>query len=478
MSTDTLPEKQGLYFVGIGGVGMQGVARCFHALGHPVAGSDAHAGDATAALVAEGIPVASDRDGVIPEGTAAVVRTAAVGDDHPQIALARSRGIPIYEYADALQRLMARGRGIAISGTHGKTTTTAMTAQIFRDAGREPSWVVGGFPPSLGTSAHIGDGQEFVVEACEYRRSFLRLRPAVVVCTSIEPDHLDCYRDIDDIRESFRTFFDQCLTAGGLLVVNRDDPEVMKAQSGLAHMVETYGLSAFADWRAQDIDLRGGFPRFSIQGPDGPIHDIELRIPGMHNVLNATAATAVAFRLGVPAGVIRASLKRFPGVSRRFEVLCGGEYVVIDDYAHHPTAIRTVLRSARDRFGGRRIIAVFQPHQHSRTRTLFAEFQRAFDHADRVVIPEIYACRDTPEDVRSVSALDLVCAVAKQGKDARYVPTLDGVVDHVLREAEPGDVIAVMGAGDVTRIAHRLASILSAPGFGGGTRSGRFRRVA
>jgi UDP-N-acetylmuramate--alanine ligase len=461
-----MTTQRPVHFVGIGGVGMSGLARILHAHGHRVSGSDLERGPLVDDLGRAGIPVAiGHRAENVPVDVEMVVASAAIRPDHPEIQAAGALGVPVLKYAQALGRLMARhGRGIAIAGTHGKTTTTAMIAHILVGAGLDPTLVVGGSIPALGGTSRAGAANVMIAEACEYDRSFLNLAPTHAVVTNIEPDHLDYYRDLDDIRSAFRDFA-SAVPAHGAIVVCGEDRGAVRAVSGLRAPVVRYGIDeSGVDWRGADVELAGGRPTYLLLRNDEPICGVRLAVPGRHNVLNSLAAIAIAVENGVAPETAARLLGTFTGVNRRFQVVgeVGGASVV-DDYAHHPTEISTVIRAARERYPSGRVIAVFQPHQHSRTRQLLGGFASALRDADAVLLPDIYSARDTEADKRSVSAHDLVAAICGLGGNASHGASFEAIARDVRAMAGPGDVVLTMGAGDVWKIGRMLAQPVGGP---------------
>jgi UDP-N-acetylmuramate--alanine ligase len=396
----------------------------------------------------------------LPRQAEVVVRSAAVKPDNPEVAAAVERGLRVITYAQALGDLMRSYRGVAVAGTHGKTTTTAMTAWILNRAGLEPNFVVGGRVPLLGGSSGVGEGNIFVAEACEYCRSFLNLTPEVAVINNIEEDHLDYYKDLAEIIDTFAEFASR-IPKKGLLVVNGDDANAMQAARKAACRKVTFGLSNGNDWRAEKIEQVPGLTSFEACRNGNSLGRFRLLLSGDHNVLNALAASAVADYFGVAGEDIAGALHSFTGVGRRFEELGEREGVtVITDYAHHPTAVRVTLKAARARFPGRRIWCIFQPHQCSRTRYLLKDFARAFHDADLVIIPDIFSVRDSAEERRRISSADLVREIKAQGDNARYIPSLNEILDHLAKNAQPGDVVLAMGAGNINELAE---SFLAAP---------------
>lgn len=455
-----------IFFIGIGGVGVSGIARLFHRDGYAVAGTDLDRSPITDGLLGLGIRVTLGHHARnLPADAALVICSAAIKPGHPELEEARRLGIPVFKYAQALGSLMDRRRGIAVAGTHGKTTTTAMIAHALVEGGLDPTMVVGGEIPLLGGTSRAGGGDLMVAEACEYDRSFLNLHPLYAVITNIEEDHLDYYRDLAEIRAAFRAFAAK-VPASGRIFVCAEDAGAIAAVTGLEAPLETYGIDAAgADWRAEEIDLTGGTPRYTLVRRGADMGRVALAIPGRHNVLNSLVAIAVAHAAGVPIPAARKALAGFPGVNRRFQVLgevggapagSGAGAALVDDYAHHPTEIRSVIRAARERYPGGRVIAIFQPHQYSRTRHLLSGFADALAEADHVVLPDIYFARDSEADCRAVSARDLAREIGARGVEARYIPSFEAIAAHVREIARTGDVVLTIGAGDVYRIAYAL----------------------
>ncbi len=455
MLADLAVRNRLIYLVGIGGVGMSAIAKILLGAGYAVAGSDRVASALTDELARLGARVTiGQRAENVPAGAGLVVCSAAIKPGHPELEEARRRRIPVLKYAEVLGRLMRSRRGIAVAGTHGKTTTTAMIAHVLVEAGLDPTMVVGGSAPWLGGTSRVGRSDLMVAEACEYDRSFLNLHPTFAVVTNIEEDHLDYYRDLREIRSAFRCFA-ALVPPRGRLFTCAEDRGALEALSGLDAPLATYAIDVPADWRAVEVSLEGGRPHFVVAARGVPVAEARLRIPGRHNVLNALAAIAVAAQAcGVAPERAARALASFEGVERRFQVVYEREGVaVVDDYAHHPTEVRTAIRGARERWPAARIIAIFQPHQHSRTRFLLRDFARALEEADEVVLPDIYFSRDSEADRQAVSARDLVAAVVERGVRARHLPDFDEIAREAAAQARAGDVFLVMGAGDVGRVA-------------------------
>ena len=449
--------------IGIGGIGMSGIARILLFGGCAVSGSDVRLTSTVRYLQKLGAAVHIGHDPAnVPHEAQVVVRSEAVKAGNPELECAAARGVQVMRYAEALGQLMRAYRGVAVAGTHGKTTTTAMIAWVLKRAQLRPSFVVGGNVPALGGSAGVGEGDIFVAEACEYSRSFLNLTPEVAVINNIEEDHLDYYSGLDEIRRAFADFAARA-TPDGIIVVNRDDADSVKAAEGATCRRVTIGFSKDADWRAEKVESSYGFTSFEVFRHGSSLGKSYLKMSGEHNVMNALAAAAVADHFGVSGEAIIASLATFPGVSRRFEELGDRDGVtVVDDYAHHPTAVRLTLRAVREKYpGGRRLWCVFQPHQHSRTRFLLNDFAHSFADADVVVIPDIFFVRDGEAERALITSEDLVREIAARGGEARYIPDFPEILKHLARNVQPGDILLTMGAGNVNELAEAFLAARS-----------------
>lgn len=459
-----LPARGGAHLVGIGGTGMSGLAELLAGRGFSVTGCDRVASSRTARLALRGIDVrvgsglAEAAEG-LPQATTFVVTTAAAPETHPQLVEARRRGLPVLKYAECVGALMAGRVGIAVAGCHGKTTTTSLVAVALHHAGLDPSVVVGGEVRDLGGSARAGAGPHFVVEACEYDRSFLRLAPTHALVTNVDADHLDYYRDLEEIREAFRAFARR-LPANGRLVVHEAHAAVFRGDPALQAKLVTYGPSPTADWRCLDARHDPASDRLTcrVAREGREVAALSLALSGQHNAENATGALAVLGEAGVPADAAAAGLASFSGVGRRMEtVACQGGVLVLDDYGHHPAEIDASVAGLRARFPGRRLRLVFQPHQASRTRHLLHEFAAALARADDVWLAPIFTARDAEEDRRAVSSADLAARVVALGGRATAYDGFEPIVRDLAADARPGDVIVTMGAGDVDEVARGLA---------------------
>lgn len=453
-----------LFLIGIGGCGMSGLARMLQSHGATVAGSDGQANATTEALRVSGIPVCKDHEShALLDDADLVVASAAIPDEHPQLATARARGARIARYPALLGALMARRDGVAIAGTHGKSTTTAWLSYLLRESGVDPSFVVGATTPQLGGGSGVGEGTPFIAEACEYRESFLDLAPRRAIILNVDEDHLDYYRDLTEIQAAFARFVAR-LPSDGLLVLNGDDEKSAPLAASAPCRVTRVGLSINCDWRATKVRVVDGHYHCLVTHDRRPIGEIALGIPGEHNLHNALAVIAIAHDLGVKFDKIQAALGSFRGIGRRLEQRGVHQNVrVIDDYAHHPTEIKATLATTRATFRPRRLWCIFQPHQHSRTRFLLEDFARTLTAADEVLVPDIFFVRDSEREREAVAATDLVEQVSALGGSAAYLPAFKAIVDRLVDEVAPGDVVVTMGAGNIWKVADELVQRLREP---------------
>jgi UDP-N-acetylmuramate--alanine ligase len=450
-----------IHFVGIGGIGMSGIAEVLLNLGYQVSGSDVRATSITDALQRLGATIFYNHaaDNI---GTAHVVVTSsAVRRDNPEILAAERRKIPVIPRAEMLAELARLKYGVAIAGTHGKTTTTSMIATILDRAGFDPTVVVGGLLNTIGSNARLGKGEYIVLEADESDGSFLLLSPTMAVVTNIEADHLDHYKDLAEIQEAFLTFVNK-VPFYGAAILCLDDPAVQSLIPRMKRRFLTFGTAAQADISILDPVAAGLGSTFTLRFNGGTTQRFELRVPGMHNILNAAAAFAVTRDMGIEPSVVAAALRDFQGVARRFQVKTTGSITVVDDYAHHPTEIRAVLSAAKAA-GFRKIFAIFQPHRYTRTMHLMEDFARAFNLADVVLLLDIYPAGETPID--GVSTPVLVEKIRSFGhKKAIYAPGYEAIEDYITENTNDGDAVIVMGAGSVTKLSDQLAVKLSRHG--------------
>ncbi|MEX0715391.1 MAG: UDP-N-acetylmuramate--L-alanine ligase [Planctomycetaceae bacterium] len=447
------------HLVGICGTGMKALAELLSGLGSRISGSDLQLpGPLIRAMERRGLRVHSGHhDRFLPEDVEAVIHSAAIGPDNPERRLATRLGIPQFSYSRMLGRLMESRTGVAIAGTHGKSTTTALTAMLLEAAGSSPSAVVGAELIDRNASGWAGSGDLFVVESCEYQRSFLDLRPKFAAITGIEPDHFDYFRDPDDMHAAFAQFAAQVADDGWLLV-NADCPASVACARAAKSETATFSLTdAGADWWIADPrrTQTGTWHRVFHRGEF--FADVCLRLPGRHNAANALAAIALADRAGASREAIREGIHEFSGVRRRFETAGSWRGIaLVDDYAHHPTAVAATLAAARERFGPRRIWCAFQPHQVSRTRALFEEFAGSFSRADEVLVAPVFAAREAGDGERDAASRELAERIAERGTPARFRASLDQLRETVEDEARPGDVLILMGAGDIDQVRHEF----------------------
>jgi len=447
-----------IHFVGIGGIGMSGIAELLLNLGYRVSGSDLKYSEITERLSSLGafIRLGHDAENVPPDGHVVVI-SSAVRADNPEVLEAQRRKIPVIPRAEMLAELMRMKYGIAIAGTHGKTTTTSMVATVLATAGWDPTAVVGGKLNSLGSNAKLGQGEFLVAEADESDGSFLKLSPTVAVVTNIDLEHLDFYSGIGQIKETFLNFINK-IPFYGFAVLCVDHPNVQELLPSVTKTVVTYGFSRHADYRAESLAYEGMTNRFSVVCRGEPLGEMTLRAPGRHNVSNALAAVAVAVELGVSPEKVRQGLMDYAGVVRRFQWKGEkGGVTVIDDYAHHPAEVRATLTAAREVWPDRRIVAGFQPHRYSRTRALFKEFLSAFNEADVLVLFDVYPAGE--EQIEGATADCLCEAIREHGhKRASCVGKAVEATDAVRSILEPGDIFLTMGAGDVWKLGEAVAS--------------------
>jgi len=467
-----------VHFVGVGGIGMSGIAEILRSLDFDVSGSDLKASDVTRRLEGLGVRIDLGHRAENVQSADVVVISSAVRADNPEVVEARSRQIPVIARAEMLAELMRVKHGVAIAGSHGKTTTTSLVATVLRAAGLDPTVVVGGKVNALGSNARLGQGDLLIAEADESDGSFLRLTPTIAVVTNIDPEHLDHYGTFENLQDAFVSFVER-IPFYGLGVLCLDHPTVQSILPRLQRRHVTYGLSAQADYRATNVGFEGLSTRFSVLrrrtlGRGGAYDDLGefvVRMPGQHNVLNTLAAIAVADELEVPLDVVQNALASFGGVQRRFTIV--GEsadgVTLVDDYGHHPAEIEATLEAARratqsaSTFGaaGRRVIVAFQPHRYSRTASLQKEFARAFNRADVVVLTEIYAAGEDP--IPGISGSTLAESVRAHGHhDVTFAPTRAAVTDALEKVVRPGDLVICLGAGDINKCARELLDRLAA----------------
>jgi UDP-N-acetylmuramate--alanine ligase len=450
-------KAQRVHFIGIGGIGMSGIAEILLTLGYAVSGSDLRRTPLTDRLASLGAIVYDGHAAANVVGAGVVVASSAVNEANPEIAEARRRKIPVIQRAEMLAELMRLKYGIAVAGMHGKTTTTSMIASVLAAGGLDPTVVVGGRVDAMGSNARLGTSQYLVAEADESDRSFLKLSPILAVVTNLDREHMDCYRDMADVEDAFVTFMDR-VPFYGACVACCDDERLSDLLPRVARRVFTYGTNSRADYvvrflpaasfaaEEESMPVRS---RFEVVADGIVMGPFELHVPGRHNVLNATAAVAIAHQLDVTPEKIIAGLRAFRGVDRRFQVKgSAGGVTVVDDYGHHPTEIVATLRAARECQYGR-VHVIFQPHRYTRTRDLMAQFATAFAEADTVQVLDIYAASEEP--IPGVDAQALVAATAQAGVE--YASSFQSAVARVAGLAEEGDVVLTLGAGNVVQVA-------------------------
>ncbi len=450
---------QRVHFIGIGGCGMNGLASMLLDAGAIVSGSEPKPNQQTFELTGRGVKISRDQMGELLDANVdLVVRTAAVPDSNLEYKAAQRWNIQTIKYAELLGQVMAERYGVAVAGTHGKSTTTAMIAFALTQCGVDPSWVVGGTVPQLGGGSRSGTGKAFVAEACEYDRSFHYLRPKVALITNIEEDHLDCYKDIYQIVEAFRAFV-ALLPDDGIIIANGRDVNVANAVRDARAKVQSVSLSPGTTWSTFAGPNEHGCPTGVVHRDGKPVVTLKLSIPGEHNLMNATMALAACAACGVEPKLAAEQLHQFTGVDRRMQV--AGTYrgaTVIDDYGHHPTEIRATLAALREKYQPKRVLCVFQPHQHSRTRFLLEDFADSFAAADETIVPDIYFVRDSESERHKVSSDDLVQRIIKNGHRAIHLPEFAQIVEHLKGNVHDGDLVVTMGAGNVWEIGRDLVS--------------------
>ena len=450
---------QRIHLVGIGGIGMSGIAEVLLTLGYSVSGSDTKPSTLTERLQNLGATVFEGHKAANVEGAHVVVTSSAVRADNPEVVEAHKRKIPVIPRAEMLAELMRLKYGIAVAGAHGKTTTTSMVASVLAAAHLDPTFVIGGRVNQAGTTARLGKGEYFVVEADESDRTFLLLAPVVAVVTTIDREHLDQYASLEDIQDAFTQFVNR-VPFYGAAILCLDEANVQAIIPNVKRPIITYGTSTQADLVISDVKLQGMGSEFRLTYKGDDLGTFRLpHPPGMHNIRNAAAAAAVALYLNVPSDLIREGLARFAGVGRRFDVKGAvNDITVIDDYGHHPVEIRATLDAARGcKF--ERLLVLFQPHRFTRTQHLWDEFSRAFNQADILVLTDIYAASEVP--IPGVTSEALAAAIREAGhKNVHYFRSMQEGIEFLLRTAKPGDAILTIGAGNVSRAGSELMVLL------------------
>ena len=445
-----------IHFIGIGGISMSGLAEILLGEDFVISGSDSKSSPLTQALEKKGATIYyGQRATNITDDVDVVVYTAAIHPDNPEFACAKEKGLPMLTRAELLGQIMRNyDTPVAISGTHGKTTTTSMVSHILLAGDCDPTISVGGILPAIGGNIRVGNSETFVTEACEYTNSFLSFFPKISIILNMDADHLDFFKDIDDIRHSFRRFA-ELLPADGALIINADTPKYEEIIKELPCKVITYSLEKEADYTADNITYdEFGHASFRVLHNGSPIGTCSLKVPGIHNVSNALASIACGQLLDLSDDVIFEGLKSFTGTDRRFQYKGQiGGVTIIDDYAHHPTEIEATLHAAKN-YPHKKIWCVFQPHTYTRTKALLPEFAKALSLADHVVLADIYAARET--DNLGISSADLQKLIADLGTPCEYFPTFDEIENFLLENCTQGDLLITMGAGDVVNIGEQL----------------------
>jgi UDP-N-acetylmuramate--alanine ligase len=446
---------QRIHFVGVGGSGMSGIAEVLLNLGYAVSGSDLRRGAVTDRLSSLGARFFEGHAAANVADAHVVVTSTAVRSDNPEVREARRLGIPVIPRAEMLAELMRMKYGVAVAGSHGKTTTTSMVALVLDRGGLDPTVVVGGRLGVLGSGARLGKGEFMVAEADESDRSFLKLSPTLAVVTNVDREHLDTYCDLADVQEAFLGFVNK-VPFYGAGIVCLDDPPLQDILPRVERRLVTYGVSSQAQVSARDVQLKPMSSVYQAVLEGAPLGTVELAVPGAHNVLNSLAAVAVGIDLGVPFAAIQEGLASFTGVDRRFQVR--GEVrgvLVVDDYGHHPTEIRATLETLRTRAGGRRTVVLFQPHRYSRTQLLWDEFCRAFNDADVLLVTDVYAAGEEP--IPEASAESLARAISARGhRQVLYAGDLKAALEKLVAEVRDGDVVLTLGAGSVWTLGEEL----------------------
>ncbi len=456
ISPTMFATSQHAHFIGIGGIGMSGIAEILLSLGMKVSGSDLRRTAVTDRLAQLGATIYEGHAAAHVVSATVVVTSSAVATSNPEVIEARVRKIPVIQRAEMLAELMRLKYGIAIAGMHGKTTTTSMVASVLAAGGLDPTVVVGGRVNALGSNAKLGTTQYLVAEADESDRSFLKLSPILAVVTNLDREHMDCYRDMADVEQAFLAFMDK-VPFYGAVTACVDNPSLAAILPRAHRRVFTYGVSEHADYRLEFLDsVPGSFSRFLVSASAGPLGPFELNVPGRHNVLNATAAVAIAHQLEISPEKIAEGLQHFRGVDRRFQQRGHVRGIaVVDDYGHHPTEIRATLAAARECTEGR-IHVVFQPHRYTRTRDLIDEFAVAFGDADSVVVLPIYAASEEP--IPGITAETLVARI--EGPRAQFAGDFAAAVAAITADAREGDLILTLGAGSVSQLAPQILAAL------------------
>jgi len=457
LNTGSISGLKGLrfHFIGAGGIGMSGLAKVLIRNNAIVSGSDKEVSEVTAELCRIGADIKSGHNAENLSGeTDAVVISAAIKEENPELKAARERGCEIFKYAELLGGLMNCYEGIAISGTHGKSTTSSWLTYCLKEAGLEPNFIVGAKISQLGSSSGVGDGRYFIAESCEYDRSFLNLKPKIAAILNIEQDHLDYYKDEDEIVEAFSEFAGG-VKADGVVITSGEDVNTGRviAELGKEVRFETFGFDESCNFSAQNIRLVDGLYSFDVYHNGESIGATQIGVPGRHNILNGLAVFGIGVNAGVDGAQMLEILGEFTGIDRR--LMFKGRFkgvTVLDDYAHHPTEIRASLEAIRERYEPSRLWCIFQPHQYSRTRFLLDDFAESFKLADVTIVPEIYFVRDTEAEKRQINSEILVERIRGNAADAKFIDGFGAICDYLRENVRAGEVVVSMGAGDIWKV--------------------------
>lgn len=448
-----------IHFVGIGGIGMSGIAELLINLGYTVSGSDLKLSPITRRLADKGAAIFKGHSKKQVGDADVIVTSTAISSENPEVVRAKELGIPIIPRAEMLAELMRIKYAIAISGAHGKTSTTAMIAQILNTAGLDPTVIIGGLLMGLDTNALHGQGDFIVAEADESDGSFLKYAPAIAAVTNIDLEHLDFYKDIEDIKDTFVQFINS-VPFYGVAILCLDNEHIQNILPRITVRYTTFGLAAQADLRAKDIRFKGGTSRFTVNRHNQDLGTIVLNLAGQHNISNALAGIAAGLELKIPFDTIKQALEQIKGVKRRLEIKGEKkEILVMDDYGHHPTEIVATLNAVKESFPQRRVVVMFQPHRYTRTRALFNEFSRAFYQSDVLILVPIYAASETP--VPGVDSQQLCQSIHTHGhKDVSFAPDFTQALSMVTHKLKPNDLVLTLGAGDIWTLGEKLLEIL------------------
>ena len=447
-----------IHFVGIGGIGMSGIAELLRNQGYEVSGSDLKESDTTRRLAEMGCTIFYGHHPDHVKNAHVVVMSSAVQADNPEIIAARNLQIPVIPRAEMLAELMRMKQGIAIAGSHGKTTTTSLVATVLNQAGLDPTIVIGGKLNSIGSNAKLGEGEYIVAEADESDGSFLKLNPILAIITNIDPEHMEHFKTMDNLRDAFVTFANK-VPFYGATIVCLDHPEIQRILPQIQKRIVTYGVSAQADLQATHIRQEVFETIFDLVIHQAPAGEIRVRMPGEHNALNALAAIATAQELGIDLETTKAALRAFEGIQRRFQLRHEiDDILIIDDYGHHPREIEATLRAAKSGWQ-RRVIGVFQPHRYTRVRDLADEFHRCFYQADKLIVTDIYPAGEAP--IEGIHARNLYEGILQHGhRDVAYIPDKGDIAPALAEVVQSGDMVITLGAGDVWKVGDELARIL------------------